>query len=288
MTKMNDNIRELMSPAKLYTPEEEASGSLKARFKLIITAEINDLGAANAVYEQLLNRRAIVAAESLEELNRRTEEFIKSNILRPSEMITDGVLLSDGTVYELRYTDDFYEGGLPVALQTITALRFDIARPGLLVFIRSETEHWNEFYKNRITELISERIKEILRQLEDAIDISDEDFESDEDDEDDFQDADESGGDPFINLRSANAAALVFNINAKREYVYFTSPDMKNAVMTSVTTSALTNTITEKGGKIEIDYTVDIGPVTVQKNRISIEAVPVPDNITEKDDEPKQ
>ncbi len=183
MSKMNDNIRELMSPAKLYTPEEEASGSLKARFKLIITAEINDLGAANAVYEQLLNRRAIVAAESLEELNRRTEEFIKSNILRPSEMITDGVLLSDGTVYELRYTDDFYEGGLPIALQTITALRFDTARPGLVVFIRSETE---------------------------------------------------------------------------------------------------------KGGKIEIDYTVDIGPVTVQKNRISIEAVPVPDNITEKDDEPKQ
>ena len=58
--------------------------------------------------------------------------------------------------------------------------------------------------------------------------------------------------------------------------------------MTSVTTSALTNTVTEKGGKIEIDYTVDIGPVTVQKNRISIEAVPLPGNITEKDDDAKQ
>ena len=49
---MNDNIRELMSPAKLYTPEEEAS-KLKARFKLIIKAEINDLGAASS-YGNLL------------------------------------------------------------------------------------------------------------------------------------------------------------------------------------------------------------------------------------------
>ena len=164
---MNDNIRELMAPAKLYTPEEEADGKVKAHFKLVIKAEINDLGAANSVYEQLATRRAIVAAESLEELNRRTE-FINTHVLRPSEMITDGVLLADGRSYELRYTDDFYDGGLPVALQTITALRFDSTLPGILVFIRSETEHWNAFYKNQITELISERIKKILRMLEDA------------------------------------------------------------------------------------------------------------------------
>jgi hypothetical protein len=283
---MNDNIRELMAPAKLYTPEEEADGKVKAHFKLVIKAEINDLGAANSVYEQLATRRAIVAAESLEELNRRTEEFINTHVLRPSEMITDGVLLADGRSYELRYTDDFYDGGLPVALQTITALRFDSTLPGIVVFIRSETEHWNAFYKNQITELISERIKQILRMLEDAGGFSDND--DDYDDPDDTRDDDETGTAPLLNLRSANAAALVFNLNTEREYVYFPSPDVKFNVMTSVTTSALTNTVTEKGGKIEIDYTVDIGPVTVQKNRISIEAVPLPGNITEKDDDAKQ
>ena len=284
---MNDNIRELMAPAKLYTPGGEAEGKLKARFKLIIKAEINDLGAANAVYEQLAARRAIVAAESLEELNRRTEEFIKANVLRPSEMITDGVLLSDGSAYELRYTDDFYDGGLPVALQTITALRFDASRPGIVVFIRSETEHWNAFYKNQLTELISERIKQILKMLEDAGGLADDDDDADEPDDEPW-DADEPIGAPLLNIRSASAAALVFNLNTKREYVYFASPDAKHNVMTSVTTSELTNTITEKGGKIEIDYAVDIGPVTVQKNRISIEAIPIPDNIAEKEDEPKQ